>query len=365
MKDTVAVLGAGNAGYAFCAHLGLNGFKARLYEPPSFKDNILPIVKQGGLTATGKVEGFTEVEKASTNMEEIIKGAHLIFVVVPAFAQEFMMEECLPYLEDEQIIIFMPGNYAAIRFFNLLKERECTKKIIIGETSSMLYACRKTVGAEVFISAVKDNVHLATIPSSETTEAVDAVNGVLNHFIPANNVFEISMNNLNHVVHPAPTILNAGRIENTEGGFDFYWEGMTESVCQVIEEIDKERVKVIKALGVESFSTMDILRSFYGLEGKNLFEMLSTSIYHGGYPGENKFSAPKTLHHRYLTEDIPYGLVPLSSFGKYLGCKTDCIDAIIRLSSILTGISFEEKGITVDMLKFKGMDGNEIINYVK
>jgi hypothetical protein len=51
---------------------------------------------------------------------------------------------------------------------------------------------------------------------------------------------------------------------------------------------------------------------------------------------------------RYLTEDVPTGLVPLSSLGKYFKIPTPFIDSLIQLSGCLLGQDFYEQGRTIE-----------------
>jgi opine dehydrogenase len=51
------------------------------------------------------------------------------------------------------------------------------------------------------------------------------------------------------------------------------------------------------------------------------------------------------LQTRYIEEDIPYGLIPLSKLGKILKIKTEAIDTLISLGTIASGKNFEEESI--------------------
>ena len=62
-----------------------------------------------------------------------------------------------------------------------------------------------------------------------------------------------------------------------------------------------------------------------------------------------KFVGEKLIT-RYFTEDVPTGLVPISSLGQLLGIPTPTIDSVIHLASILCGIDFMKEGRTVDKL---------------
>jgi len=53
---------------------------------------------------------------------------------------------------------------------------------------------------------------------------------------------------------------------------------------------------------------------------------------------------------RYLTEDVPTGLVPLSELGRALGILTPHIDNLIDLASEELNIDFRINGRTLDRL---------------
>ncbi len=60
--------------------------------------------------------------------------------------------------------------------------------------------------------------------------------------------------------------------------------------------------------------------------------------------------APTTINHRYICEDIPTGLVPMSLFGKNLGISTPTIDYFIKEGSKLLDIDFRSEGRTLHKL---------------
>jgi len=165
-------------------------------------------------------------------------------------------------------------------------------------------------------------------------------------------------------VHCATSVLNAGRIENTKGDFMFYWEGMTESVCRVLEEVDRERVAVAEKLGIKLMSNLDFLRKVYPLENKgvDLRDFLTHSSVHGGHGGPD---APKDLHYRYISEDVPNGLVPTSEYGKLTSVPTPAIDSIILLASILNSTDYRKEGRTLDKMGLSEKSCSEILEFIE
>ncbi len=74
----------------------------------------------------------------------------------------------------------------------------------------------------------------------------------------ADSVFQTTLQNGNPVIHPAVTLLNAGLLERTGGGFLFYEEGVTEGDGRLIEAVDNERIAIAGALGVTILSDPEL-----------------------------------------------------------------------------------------------------------
>jgi opine dehydrogenase len=74
--------------------------------------------------------------------------------------------------------------------------------------------------------------------------------------------------------------------------------------------------------------------------------------------------SPSTLQHRYVLEDIPTGLVPISYFGKIAGVQTPAMDSIVELACQLYGIDFWAVGRNPHSLGLVGMTIDEIKEYV-
>ncbi len=98
---------------------------------------------------------------------------------------------------------------------------------------------------------------------------------------------------------PIPTVLNAARIEDTHGDFEFYIEGVTPSVARMLESIDRERIAVAEAMGFRALSAREGLYIAYDAAGRNLYEAMRAN------PGYRNIQAPPTINHRYLNEDVP------------------------------------------------------------
>jgi len=65
---------------------------------------------------------------------------------------------------------------------------------------------------------------------------------------------------------------------------------------------------------------------------------------------------PSNVNDRYLTEDIPYSLVPISCLGKRLNVPTPIIDALINIGCIVCKEDFWKSGRTLEQLGLEKMD---------
>jgi opine dehydrogenase len=130
MALKIAVLGAGNGGYACSADLSLAGYQVNLFELPKFKTSIKPIMQTGCIEITGAARtGVAKLNKVTTNIEDAIKGVNLILIVVPAFAHKTFIETCIPYIENGQTIVFMGKGGGALEFAKALKDQGIKKEI--------------------------------------------------------------------------------------------------------------------------------------------------------------------------------------------------------------------------------------------
>ena len=69
---------------------------------------------------------------------------------------------------------------------------------------------------------------------------------------------------------------------------------------------------------------------------------------------------PKSLDHKFITEDVPTGLIPMSALGAAAGARTPAIDALVEMVRRMTGNDFAAEGRTLERLGLSGMDGPQI-----
>ncbi len=331
MKITVA--GSGNGGMAVAFDWAQHGHEVAVYSEVAHADNVEEVRSRGGITSTGRLEGFAPVAYCGTDVEAAMEGTEVVLVVGPAFATESFARDLAPHLSHGMTIIVCPGSCGgALAFKKAAGLALEDDSLCVGETSTLPYAARADGEGNVQIFHRFDTgLYAAAVPRSGNDTLIEVLRQVYPAVSEASNVFQTSLQNGNPVIHPAVTLLNAGLLERTGGDFRFYEDGVTPSVGRLIEAVDRERLAIAAALGVTILSEPDI-----GVEQGYMTE----PNYSTGYstaPGFLGIKAPGVLDSRYLSEDVGYSLVFFTDLARRLDVATPVMDGIIEIASVVLG----------------------------
>jgi opine dehydrogenase len=330
---------------------------------PELGDNLSGAKEKGGidLKVTGKpglTPGFARLNKVTTDAKEALEDADVVLAVVPSFAQRRFAEFCAPYLRSDQLVVLSPGNFGGcLEFWRVLRENGSEAKPLLCETECMTYSGFKSGPAEVEVSGYKHGHTMAAFPGNRTPEALERLRTLFPTVKGAVNILETGLRNVNTVMHAPITVLNAGRIEETEGKFLFYWQGVTEGVGAAVERVEAERLQIGEALGIVLTPTRDVLLEYYshsGASGDTLPEVMRTNpVYEIDW-------APPRLQHRFITEDIPYGMVPMERMGELTGVPTPVTTSVIELASALLREDLRQQARDLDSLGLGGLSIEEL-----
>jgi opine dehydrogenase len=218
-----AVLGAGAGGRAAAGDFTFKGCKVNLYNRS--RRRIEVIMKKGGVhvsaaPGSGVRQGFAKLNKISANIADVLEeDVECIFVLTTANGHRSLAEACAPYLHEEQVIFFAPGYGGALECAQVFKDKKI-EGVTIAESLSLFYACRAVGPAEVRVSRrIGPNLRASAFPSEKTLNVISQLKNLVS-LIPAKNVLETTLMNLNPVIHPIPTILNIGQVESKPRAYE-------------------------------------------------------------------------------------------------------------------------------------------------
>ena len=394
----IAVLGAGAVGKTCAADIKLAGREVRLFDMMPFAEKTLANLDRTGLDLDGiqrnlygfKRSGHAKFDMITSNMEEAVRGAGHIVVAAPAFAHEPFFKQLIPVLEDGQVINIFTDNFASLLLRKMMREMGCNKKIIVGGWSSAPYGTRiETVGGmmlpNVGVKYRAITLRGATLPmtdwddfeeSSRYLPCIDAVTQG-DGPVKGNTVLDIGFANINPVIHVPASLLGVSTMQNwgkifgnfDKTGYSMYAHALCPAICEVQYQFYNEEIAIAEKIGVgvpkysyESFfNRRSILAQEYmGLDkdGKdNMWLSLEE-------PTTEANTGPNSIHHRYITEDVPVGCKIYHELGKTYGVPTPIIDSMIVLAGAMHKKDFFSEGYTLEYLGIDNMTREELLEYL-
>ena len=340
----IAVLGAGNGGCTIAADLTLNGYEVNLYEIPELAESFEPIRQTREITISGKSNnGVAKLNMATTNIKDAIDGVETIFVVVPSFGHKRIAELLTPLLTDGQLIALFPGGFGTITFLEEMNKQKIDADVTFAEGATIPYGTRLKSRNEVIVHIVTLILPVGVFPAKRTEAVIAKLKEYYPEITASRDILDAALNNINPVTHPAPALLSTSWIEKKPDEFYLYRDGITDSVKRVMIAMDRERIEVRKACGIET--------EHYGYHQFEPFEAFEDYFGKGGLVEAGyKMKGPSSLKDRYITEDIPYGLVFFSTVGKKAGVETPVCDGIINLSATINETDYWETGANIQKM---------------
>lgn len=353
------VVGGGHGGQTFAGHMALLGKRVRLYSKSQTKVDAINKEKQ--IVLKHSVEGVGKIEFATTDIERAIKGATHIVMILPSNWHEQTTRAMAPYLEDGQFVLILPeASCGAISFRKVLRDMGCEADLVVGAGCTLPYATRCEEPGVCYVCGKKEEVKIAALPASDNEKLEKAFCHAFPVFKICDNVIETSIDNINALMHPAPVLLNVARFEAVpEQTYEYYLDGITPSIGELLEAMDRERIAVAKSLGVKQRTLKQTYIDMYkcGDDSMKLWQLIQNNK---GYIGIHN---PKSLKERYVLEDVPYSLVAISALGKVAGVNTPAIDAVCTLAKAILG-DILEKGRTPENLGIDKMTKNEFLYFI-
>jgi len=361
MAPTIVVIGAGIGGCYLLAELGLAGFKLRLHDIDASR--LSDIRARGGFDVEGKRGGFAAVERVTSDLTAAVDGADVVILVTGRNSQENAARSLAPLLQDGQVVLLIQGNTGgSLIVRRALDEAGCRAAVDVAEMDNYPYSCRRRGPTRIRPIVAKRWLQIAAFPGRRTEAVYPLLSALFPQAVAAPNVLYTGFTNANAMLHVANCVANAAAIESGRN-YQFYAEGVTPAVARLYEAINSERVAVAAALGAAVPTLADWFERVYGVRGASLVDtcQLLTTNQDGPYQATG---TPNSLDHKFITEDVPTGLIPMSALGRAAAVPTPAIDALIKVARVMTGKDFAAEARTLERLGLGGMDASEICGVI-
>ena len=346
----VAILGAGAIAYGTAAFLCREGHDPVLWSPSGKRT--AKLAGGAALKATGALDGLFRPRVAAT-CREAIEGADVVMIALPANGHGHVFDAAAPHLADGQVVVISShSSFGALYLARRLGERRVRVPIVAWSTT--VTTGRQTSSTEVYVGNVRKKVDASVLPVSALGAGIDVCRKLFgDRFNGRADILAIALSNLNPQNHLGIALCNLTRMELGET-----WSqsgNTTDAVGRLLEALDAERLTIAQAFG----HTVRTIKEHYSLS----FNTTPGPV--GGMTREmvargDRTAGPTTLDTRYVTEDVPFGLVPTVLFGRLAGKPADLHDAGVKILSALYARNFAAENNLLPQLGLESMSAAEL-----
>jgi opine dehydrogenase len=360
----VLVLGAGNGGLAVAADLSLRGQKVKLWNRS--QEPLAALRASGGIACHGVLgEVFAPLAEVGTDLAQLIEGAEAVIVALPATAHQAVATSLAEVLPQGLPVLLNPGGVlGSLAFARRLRAAGYRGELFLGETGTLTHICRKEGDAGVRITSRLTRLPTAALPGRRVETLLAVFQPLLPGLEAAPHTLATGLANVNAVFHPPGMVLAAAWIEATGGAFHYYADLAVPSVARLMAAIDAERLAVARAYGL----ALPTFVSYLAAIGSTSAEAAERGDYllalRDSEPNRT-LAAPPSLEHRYILEDIPLGVVPITELGRAAGVPTPVMDAVVTVLSTATGRSLARSDRTLVALGLADKSVAEILHLVE
>lgn len=351
----IAILGAGNAGCAVAADLTLKGHEVTLIKTShAIHDDNFNFMLQNNGKMTLHEFGDSKtayISELSRDLSKISK-CEVIIIYIQSNYHEQLIKRISEYLNDNQILLINPGYLSTAYVLEY-----CKKNIIVAEAESSFIDGRISSPGNFKVGFRNVRNPIGIYPKSRKEEAVKILDKLDEKFVYLESVVEAAIHNPNLVVHTVGSVMSIPRIEKSKGDFCMYHEAYTRdntATWKILLALDKEKIEVLEKLNFEGLSYFDACKYRNSLD--NTIDAKEVFLNYAEM--DTRAKGPTKVDSRYISEDVPQGLVLLESLGKILKVSTPIATSLIEIASAALGRDLREEGRSIDKL---GQDNLELI----
>lgn len=341
----VGILGAGAIAFGTAALLAEEGHDPMLWSPSGSGTHAL-LQSDGELSVernkSGSDQGhgeWTLKPRIATSAREIVEENDVILIALPANGHKRVFDEVAPHVRNGQsIIISSHSSFGAIYLSKLLSEHLGDNfSVPITAWGTTLCTARRPSDVSVRVNTIRSSVDLCTIPDSESDHGLRLCQRLfpqVETFRPRKGLLAISLSNLNPQNHLGIAIGNISRMEKGEAWYQS--ENITPTIGRLLESLDQERLAIADALSLETKTIFEHFSLSFRVPASNSIAEMNQEIHKKG----NDVYGPNTADSRYITEDIPFGLVPTIFLGEMVDRPATLHRSGVQLVSAMYGRDF-------------------------
>lgn len=339
----VSVIGCGNVGVAIASDLSICGQDVSLIKTSHVNEGIFERIRENGnrvsLRERGELKPAT-IKELTHDLGKVAE-SEVVIVTVQSTYHESIIKDMARYLNGNQIVICICSYMASFYF-----KKYCQSLPTITETTGPYLEGRiiEEDGEVVFrVGCRLSRSPLSILQQERASECMARIHQLYKGFSNDYTVLESALLNPNMVLHTVGSIMSIPRIEFSKGNFCMYREAYArgnDATLKIMLSLDEEKKSVLRKLGCRPVDIF-VAGGFLGNPMESFYDYSESS---------DRAISPTSVKSRYITEDVPQGLVLMESIAREIGVEVPVTTSLINLSGCALGIDFRSVGRTIQKL---------------
>ncbi len=314
----ITIVGAGNIGTQIAVHCAHKGHSVTIFtsKPDHISKNLKIVNELGETMLSGKI-------CCATNNENLAFGnADLVFVTVPAFYMSKTANALYPHIKSGAKICLVPGSGGGEFAFKKAIDKGC---VLFGLQRVPSVARLVEYGKTVCASGYRDELFVASIPTSHTKDCADIISGIFDMKC------SVMPSYLNITLIPSNPVLHTTRLKTIFEDYapgkiydevPLFYEDWNDESSKLLLECDEEVQNICKALHMFDLSFVKSLKIHYESNNAEQLTRKITSI--KSFKGlktpciETESGLAPNFDSRYFTADFSFGLTILIQIADFL-----------------------------------------------
>jgi opine dehydrogenase len=210
-----------------------------------------------------------------------------------------------------------------------LREAGSDARIAIAETGTLPYLARKHGPTEIAITIRAKRLPTGLFPADSSKLAFDVIRSAYASIEPIEDALSAALMNAGPIIHTPLILMNAGPLEHFER-WDIHNEGTQPSIRRVTDALDDERIALREALGYKPYH--------FPLRDHYTSDRWMYGDAHDKLTDSGDWREHIDLHtHRYMREDVEYGLAFLASAAQWAGVRAPLTVGLLAVASAILG----------------------------
>jgi NAD/NADP octopine/nopaline dehydrogenase-like protein/ketopantoate reductase PanE/ApbA-like protein len=293
------------------------------------------------------------------------RGCDIVILSVPAFVHHDYLAAVAPHLEEGCVVVGLPGQCGFA-----FEVRTVLGRCAFLDFTSLPWVCRlEGFGTRVHVSGTKESVAGAMCAGPAAGRIADPVAtlqsllGSPARLVVSGHPLGVALASINATVHPP---IMYSRWKDWDGAAldhePFFYASIDERAAGLIGGIGQEIIAVARRIMTRHptvdlsgvISKYDWYLETYGpsiQDSSSLLTAIRTNASYAGIRHPMTEVAPgrfvPDFGHRFLAEDLPFGLVVSRGIGEIVGVPTPTIDLVIRWGQEVLGHEYlTRQGLT-------------------